>query len=42
MAEHMCTRRRLCRGNRHERLHLCVDFVGGVCAQVVPWPDQKY
>ena len=33
-------RRLRCR-DRHERIHLCIAFVGGICAQVVPWTDQE-
>ena len=33
-------RRLRCR-DRHERIHLRITFVGGICAQVVPWTDQE-
>jgi hypothetical protein len=26
----------------HERIHLCINFVGGICAQMVPWTDQEH
>lgn len=34
--------RRLWYRDHHERIHLCINFVGGICAQVVPWTDQEH